>query len=200
MSYFNFFQPEASNEWNVTNDATHEFVEMYGVPLVYLPRTSVKEDELLGEDTLSSYDESFEIKMIPENYETFGGQGDLFSKLGLEIDDTIKLSVQQEYIESLLGEPPEEGDLIQFAFNKDLFEITFIEDEQPFYLHGKQTVYQISVKRFDYSGEQFSDIVTTEHPELGVLEGETESNVDDSLQDFQETLEFDETDPFGSSW
>lgn len=201
MSYFNFFTPAASNEWDVTNNATNEFIEMYGVPIIYLPRTEVNPDSLFGEDNLSTYSSSFEIKMVPENYETFGGPGDLFSKFGLEVDDTIKLYVQQDHLNTELnGTPPEEGDLAQFDFSKDIFELNFVEDEDLFYLHGKQTVYTLSFKKFEYSGEIFDGTVPTDHPDIDSLEDTNTNTIDDSIQEFQDVLEFDEENPFGNDW
>jgi hypothetical protein len=192
-SYFNFFGDDASNEYDTYNDNTFEFIEMYGIPVLYLPRTAVKQDELFGEDVMSTYSEVVPCKMYLEDQTIFGGGGDVFARFGLEVDDTLKLKIQQDYIKSLLGDVPEIADLIQFSFNKDLFEITHVEDEEIFYINGKQTTYTLSCKRFVYSGE----IMETGETTIDILDPETTPIVDDGIQTFDDVLEFDETDPFG---
>lgn len=170
MGYFNFFTSEADNEYKIVNDATDEFIEMYGIPVNYLPRTAVAEDSLFGEDGLSSFDEVIACKMYLEDHTVFGGSGDLFANFGLEVDDTMKLKIQQNHIVELLdGDLPEIGDLIQFEFNNDIFEITFVEDEEIFYISGAQTTYTLSVKRFVYSGE----ILDTNDAGIDILANET---------------------------
>ena len=197
MSYFNFFGDSASNEYDTYNNNTFEFIEMYGIPVKYLPRTAVNQDDLFGEDGLSTYDEVIECKMYLEDQTIFGGGGDVFARFGLEVDDTLKLKIQQDYIKTLLsGEPPEIGDLIQFSFNNDIFEITYVEDEEIFYIAGQQTTYTLSAKRFEYSGE----IMTTGDPLIDTLDDETTSTLDDSITDYTEVLEFDETSPFGDDF
>ncbi len=197
MSYFNFFNESAENEFAIANDNTLEFIEMYGIPVKYLPRTAVNEDTLFGEDGLSTFDEVIELKMYLEDTTIFGGSGDMFSQFGLEIDDTLKLKIQQNHIIELLdGNLPEVGDLLQFTFNNDIFEITFLEDEEVFYISGKQTTFTLSAKRFEYSGE----ILTTGDDDIDILDGETTSSGDDSDQEYDDFLDFDESDPFNSNF
>jgi hypothetical protein len=192
--YFNFFGNDATNEYDTYNNSTHEFIEMYGIPVKYLPRTAVKQDELFGEDVMSTYEEVIECKMYLEDQTIFGGSGDVFARFGLEVDDTLKLKVQQDHIKSLLnGDVPEIGDIIQFSFNNDLFEITHVEDEEIFYINGKQTTYTLSGKRLVYSGE----IMETGDEDIDILDTQTESINDDESDDYTTVLEFDETDPFG---
>ena len=193
--YFNFFGNEATNEWNVTNDATDEFIEAFGVPVKYLPRTAVKQDDLFGEDVLSTYSEVVEVQMYLEDHNMFQGE-DLFAQFGLEVSDTVKLKVQQDRIRNLLGEEPEVGDLIQFEFSKDLFEITFVEDEEIFYIHGKTTTYTLSAKKFEYSAE----IMETGDIDIDKIDDDDTSTLDDSIQDFTKALEFTEDDPFADEW
>ena len=194
MSYFNFYSEAAENEFDIVNDATHEMIEMMGIPVKYLPRTAVAEDTLFGEDGLSLFDEIVNLKMYLEDHTVFGGSGDMFANFGLEVDDTIKLKIQQNHIvEMLSGELPEVGDLLQFAFSKDIFEISFVEDEEIFYFAGGQTTYTLSAKRFEYSGEQ----IATGDADIDAINAETTSSNDDSDQDFDVVLDFSEKNPFG---
>ncbi len=195
MSFFNFYGENSQNEFDTINDATHEMIQMLGIPIKYLPRTAVDEDTLFGEDGLSSYDEVIECRMYLEDHTVFGGSGDIFSRFGLEVDDTIKLKIQQNHIIELLnGDLPEVGDLIQFSFNKDLFEITYVEDEEIFYISGQQTTFTLSAKRFEYSGETLD----TGDDDIDILNDETTSTEDDTFSDYTEVLDFNENDPFGS--
>ena len=195
MSFFNFFEEQASNEFKIFNDNTHEMIEMYGVPVLYLPRKQVNFDALFGEDTAALYDEAIEVKMYLEDHETFGGE-DLFSKWGLEVNDTINLKIQQDYMkEKLSGDPPEIGDVIKFKFSKDLFEITFIEDEEIFYVNGGCTIYRFDAKKMDYSDEQ----MPIGDDDIDQIDDETVSSLDDSIRDFTAALEFEESDPFAEN-
>ena len=194
MGIFNFFDDQASNEWSIYNNNSHEFIEMYGIPVLYLQRKEVNYDELFGEDSSSKFDSAVALKMYLEDFYTFGS--DVFSKFGLQSDDSIKLKIQQEHIISELnGEEPEIGDLIKFEFTDILFEITFIESEELFYVNGKTIIYRLDAKKLDYSGEQ---ITADNLTDTGVipLDGETTSTTDDSIRDFTKTLEFTEEDVF----
>ena len=48
---------------------------------------------------------------------------------------------------------PREGDLIYFPLGGRLFEVKFVEHEQPFYQLGKNYVYQLKCELFEYSDE-----------------------------------------------
>jgi hypothetical protein len=194
MGIFNFFDDQASNEWSIYNNNSHEFIEMYGIPVLYLQRKEVNYDELFGEDSSSKFDSAVALKMYLEDFYTFGS--DVFSKFGLQSDDSIKLKIQQEHIISeLSGEEPEIGDLIKFEFTDILFEITFIESEELFYVNGKTIIYRLDAKKLDYSGEQ---ITADNLTDTGVipLDGETTATTDDSIRDFTKSLEFTEEDVF----
>lgn len=194
MSYFNFFN-ETNQEYDIYNDNTKEFIEMYGIPVLYLPRTAVKEDTLFGEDTLSTYSEVIECKMYLEDFITFGGARNMYSQFGLEIDDTMKLKIQQDYMKELLGdEVPKISDLIQLKFNNNIFEIVHVEQEEIFYLLGKTTTYTFNCKKLEYSGEIFN----TNNVDTDIINNETKAGIDDSIQDFNTVLNFDETNPFGN--
>jgi hypothetical protein len=49
---------------------------------------------------------------------------------------------------------PREGDLIYFPLSKSLFEINFVEHENPMYPLGKLYTYQITAELFTYSYEK----------------------------------------------
>jgi hypothetical protein len=55
---------------------------------------------------------------------------------------------------------PREGDLIYFPLSKSLFEINFVEHENPLYPLGKLYSYQITAELFTYSYEKIETNVT----------------------------------------
>ena len=52
-----------------------------------------------------------------------------------------------------IGTRPKEGDLIYFPLVSKVFEISFVDHDEPFYQIGNLPVYKLSVKTFEYSSE-----------------------------------------------
>tara|TARA_R100000008_G_scaffold86402_2_gene79351 strand:+ start:1017 stop:1946 length:930 start_codon:yes stop_codon:yes gene_type:complete len=160
---------EYSGEQNVVEDLTIEMIKTMGKNMVYIPRTLVNEDELFGEDTISKFDDGYQLEMYIQSIDGFEGEGDILSKFGLEIRDRVELVVSRKRFNQTVGEyenltRPREGDLIYFPLSKTLFEINFVEHENPFYQLGKLYTYRLSCEVFTYSQEDidtgYSDIDT----------------------------------------
>ena len=135
--------------------------------MVYIPRTIVNKDELFGEDTISKFEGGTQIEMYVESVDGFEGDGDFISKFGLEIRDSISLVVSKKrFVQEIANGRPLEGDLIYFPLTKGLFEIKFVEHENPFYQLGKLYTYKLSCELFQYSQEDlntgWSDVDTIE--------------------------------------
>lgn len=81
-----------------------ESIKMYGADVLYMPRTLVKEDVLYREDTLSIFDDAIEVEMYVKDIEGFGGDGDLLSRFGVEVYDTINLTVSKKRFEQSRAE------------------------------------------------------------------------------------------------
>ena len=133
----------------------------------------------------------------------FDGQGDIASKFGLEIRDNINFTIaKKRFIQEIQTKIPEiirprEGDLIFFPLARALFEINFVEHENPFYQLGKLYCYKLSCALFTYNEEQVrtgnSDIDSVETYEHGQTAENTEiSNLDNGILDFTETDPFSE--------
>ena len=130
--YFNNVTSHAEQE--LINELTSEVIKIHGMDVFYLPRTLVKEDLIIGEDVLSRFSTSYEIEMYLKGTEGFGGEGDLVSKFGLDVRDEVIFTVHRDRFNLATSmDKPLEGDLIFLPINKGLFEIKFVEDEQPFY-------------------------------------------------------------------
>jgi len=148
-----------SGEQNVVEDLTIETIKSMGRDMVYIPRTLVNEDKLFGEDTISKFDDGYQIEMYIASVDGFEGEGDILSKFGIEIRDKMQLIVSRKRFEETVGmyeeiTRPREGDLIYFPLSKTLFEINFVEHENPFYQLGKLFTYRLSCEVFTYSHEE----------------------------------------------
>lgn len=163
-----YFNHAVSTEQHLYEDLVVESLRFYGHECFYLPREIVEEDSILGEDIQSTFGDAYSVEMYIENTEGFEGEGDLFSKFGVQVRDqaTFVLSLRSwERFISLDGNlatslRPNEGDLIYFPLSGSLFEIKFVEHENPFYQVGKLFVFKMQCELFEYSGEDFDTGVT----------------------------------------
>jgi len=162
---------EYSGEQNIVEDLTIEVIKSMGKDMVYIPRTLVNEDDLFGEDVISKFDDGYQLEMYIQSVDGFEGEGDILSKFGLEIRDRVELVVSRKRFDEAVGSyesttRPKEGDLIFFPLSKTLFEINFVEHENPFYSLGRLYSYKLSCEVFTYSQEEidtgYSDIDTIE--------------------------------------
>jgi len=162
---------EYSGEQNVAEDLTIETIKAMGKDMVYIPRSLVNEDKLFGEDVLSKFDDGYQLEMYIQSVDGFEGEGDILSKFGLEIRDRVELIVSRKRFEEAVGSyenitRPREGDLIFFPLSKTLFEINFVEHENPFYQLGKLYTYKLSCEVFTYSQE----VIDTGYTDVDTIE------------------------------
>ena len=146
--YFNPFPAnQITNEQLLVEDLVIESMKIYGMDVLYMPRTSGDQiDFLFGEDTLKEYTKTFSLEMYLENIQGMEGEGDYISKFGLEIRDEITLLVsRRRFVHTVREEStslvrPREGDLIYVPLTDAFFEITFVEhenDQAMFYTLGR---------------------------------------------------------------
>lgn len=135
---------------------------MYGQDVYYLPRDLVNVDTILNEDVPSTFNSKYKIEMYIENIDGFDGEGDLFSKFGVEIRDAATFIVARRrwtqtvarYDLSINSVRPREGDLIYLPMGKKLFEIMHVEHEMPFYQLKNLPTYKLRCELFEYNDEQ----------------------------------------------
>jgi len=164
-------------EQKLVNDLLEEVIKFHGIDVHWIPRKLMAKDEIYGEDVLSEFTRTFPIEMYIKNIEGFEGEGDFLSRFGLDIRDQLTLTLSQRRFDDLSsGYPrPREGDLIFFPLNKKLFEIKFVEHEQPFYPMGTLPVYELRCELFVYSSQDLA----TGIPEIDVIETQhTYANAD----------------------
>lgn len=154
--YFRF----QSTEQDVVETNIIEIIRMMGKNVYYIPRENVQLDRLFGEDPLNKFSKAYQIEMYVASVSGFQG-ADIVSKFGLEIKDSVTLIVSKKRFTKEVTEKnqdlirPREGDIIYFPLTKTMFEINFVEHEQPFYQLDKNYVFTLSCETFAYSMEKF---------------------------------------------
>ena len=176
-----YFDKGTNNEQTLYEDLIVEQLKVFGHDVYYLPRTLVKEDSLFGEDVLSKFDDAYGIEMFMEQVEGFGGEKELVSKFGLEIRDEATFVVSRRRWISLIGADsnlivstrPNEGDLIYFPRLQKLFEINFVDHDDPFYQVDNLPVFKMYCSTFEYSSEQLDTGIAA----IDVIEDESSLDV-----------------------
>ena len=157
-----YFTQGTASEQSLIEDLIIESLKIYGKDLVYIPRTLVSKDDVLGEDRLSEFTKAYPIEMYFENVDSFAGQGAFIQKFGLMMEQSATLVVARKRWDQLIGKKgttilpnrPAEGDLVYFPLTKGMFEIKFVQHQDPFYQIGKLYVYKLQVELFQYSSER----------------------------------------------
>lgn len=157
-----YFKFGTNSEQNVVENLIIECLQIYGQELFYIPRTLVSKDEILGEDRLSEFKNAYPIEMYFENVDGFGGNGAFMSKFGLMIEQSATLVVARkrwqqavaQYGQTILPNRPAEGDLLYFPLTGGLFEIKFVQHQNPFYQIGKLYTYKLDIELFQYASER----------------------------------------------
>jgi len=161
MSNFFVNNYNNQNEQRLIDDLTREAISFNGIDIIYVPRVFLNKDKLFGEDTQNAFQQAYEIDMYIDSVDGFEGESDIISKFGYEVRDELNLSVSQSKFQDTTGlDKPNEGDLVYFPLSDGLFEIKFVEDEQPFYPRGKTTTFKLSCELYQYSGEVLDTGVT----------------------------------------
>ena len=158
-----YFSQSVRSEQHLFEDIVIESLKLYGQDIYYLPRDIVNEDRILGDDVPSRFNSSYKIEMYIENVDGFDGEGDLFSKFGVEIRDQATFIVSrrrwdqtiQRYDNEITIARPAEGDLLYIPFSSKLFQITHVEHEQPFYQLANLPTFKLRCELFEYNDEDF---------------------------------------------
>ena len=220
-------------EKNLYSDLVKEAIQIYGHDVYYIDRTTVAIDNVLGEDSLSTFSTQVPIEMYVENAEGgYEGEKELMNQFGLENRNELTLVVhknrfqdltKQIQIESgtdttggsillesgtidqtedssvletvttgsdfyLLTETdaantdrPYEGDLVYHPILGKIFEVSFVDHDEPFHQLDNNPVYKLRCKQFEYSQERIDTGIT----ELDSIE----TNLSTDTGQYQFTLE-----------
>lgn len=159
-----YFDTESRPEQNLYEDLIIEQLRVFGQDVFYLPRKIVNLDDIFGEDPLSSFNDAYMIEMYVENVEGFDGEKELMTKFGLDISNEITFVISrrrwQQFIsldQNLVEKSrPNEGDLIYFPMTKYIFEIGFVDHDDPFYQLHNLPIFKLKCRTFEYSSEEFN--------------------------------------------
>jgi hypothetical protein len=174
-----FFLQGSPGEQRLVQDLINEQLKIYGVEVTYIPRRFVRKETIIKEVTSSKFDDNFLLEAYISNYEGYMGSGDILTKFGMSLRDELTLIISRERFEDFItpfltdndeGDlviftRPKEGDLIYFPLGKRLFEVKFVEHEQPFYQLGKTYVYELKCELFEYEDE----VIETTDEEIDTL-------------------------------
>lgn len=166
----------ARNEQGLYEDLVIESLKFYGEDVYYLPREIVNKDKVFLDDVPSRFSDSYKIEMYVENQEGFEGEGDLFSKFGVELRDQATFVVARRRWKKLIGDKldahnfrPREGDVIYLPLSNSIFEIYKVETETPFYQLSNLPTFRLQCELFEYNDEDFDTGVDT----IDVVEDES---------------------------
>jgi hypothetical protein len=154
--------------------------------------------------------------MYVRNVDGFEGEGDFLSKFGLQIRDSMTLTVAIRSFDAEVNKyteevRPNEGDLIYFPLNGKIFEVMHVEHEAIFYQMGQLQTYDLRCELFEYSGERFNtglDDLDTKFDSINITSNTAVANVQsvDTLADnftieseADNILDFTVENPFGEN-
>lgn len=189
-----------ASEQSLYADLVAEAIHHRGHSVYYLDRTLVAEDTVLGEDSLSKFNNQATIEMYMEDSALgYGGERELLTQFGLQnlseatfivsktkFQDKTKQIEIEEGTDSTSGaiqlesgtvtnstisyiinetdatdaDRPFEGDAIYHPQLGKLFEINFVDHDDPFHQLDNNPVYKMRCRLFDYSSEEFTTGIT----------------------------------------
>jgi hypothetical protein len=160
--YFNNYSVGVINEQRLLEDLIVESIQIMGHDCFYIPRDSYNgDDEIYGETINARFTRAYSMEVYLANVEGYEGDGDFFSKFGLEIRDTSNFVVStrafNKYVPTNIADRPREGDLLYVPVMRKLFEIKFVEEELNFFSIGKRNpyMYELRCELFRFSDENF---------------------------------------------
>ena len=222
--YFNHYY--AQNEQNLIDGMVIESIQTQGLDIAYIPRTQDNIDHLYKEDPTNTFtrtglyidpdykDPSYinstvlvRIEMYPAFVDGFDGEGEMFSRFGLDIKKTATFIVSRTRFKEEFPEfeRPREGDLLVMPITNAVLEIKNVNLESPFFEKGKQYVYEIKAETFEYGYEdiQTNDLELDEFLSDNMLiddllDPSKAGGVNEDIQtDGEANIIFDPANPFG---
>jgi hypothetical protein len=166
-----FFLQGTASEQRLLQDLVNEQMRMYGVEVIYIPRKFVRKQTIIEEIQSSAFDDNFAIEAYVNTYDGYSGAGDNLTKFGMSLRDELLITISRERFEDFIAPflgalddgtenskievstRPREGDLVYFPLGQRIFEVKFVEHEQPFYQLGKTYVYELKCELFEYEDE-----------------------------------------------
>ena len=168
MATNQYFKQKVRSEQQLFEDLVIESLQMFGQDVYYLTREIVNKDKIFLDDVPSRFSDAYKVEMYIENTEGFEGEGDLFTKFGVELRDQATFILSRKRWVQLDGKRlevanfrPREGDLIYLPMSESMFEIRRVETETPFYQLKDLPTFRLQCELFEYSGEDFDTGIDT---------------------------------------
>jgi len=186
-----YFDTGTRPEQSLYEDLIIEQLRIYGQDVYYIPRKMAGTDNIFGEDISSSFEDAYLIEMYVDNVDGYEGEKELMSKFGLDIQDDATFTVARRRWEQFVSidnniiesSRPNEGDLVYWPKGNKLFEITFVDHDDPFYQVHNLPTYKLKCKTFEYA----SEVIDTGIVELDAIE------TNNSLDQMQHQLTLEQT-------
>lgn len=167
-----YFQSKGTfQERLLVNDLIEECIQFAGNDVYYIPRNTNNYDHILGEDNRSTFNLAIPIEVYLEDHSAPRGASEIVSKFGFEIKDSYTLSMSPKRfkeevvtrnVDGILS-MPRTGDLIFMDFKVDdsnnnwtLMEIKFVQNEEPHYQFGQNSMWKLDCEMFRYNNEKFN--------------------------------------------
>ena len=155
-----YFRRNNVGEQNLLESLTTEAIKIHGHEMVYIPRETVKDDKIFGEE-VSKFKDANRIEMYMENAEGFDGESDM-TRFGLDIRENCTFVVSKRRFLEVMGHNktirdlgrPREGDIIYFDYPFNMFEIKYVEHDNPFYPLGQRYSFKLYCEAFKYTQEE----------------------------------------------
>jgi hypothetical protein len=156
--HFNHFTVQT--EKDLLNDIVAESIQFSGLEFYYIKREIVNLDRIFGEDTSNTFGDYWKVAMYLESYQGWQGQQDFYSKFGVSVADEVDLVIQPDlFAYQTGGFFPRPGDLIMWERQSQvkqptLFEIIWVEADNPFHPNGTLPMRRITAQKFVASREK----------------------------------------------
>jgi len=157
-----YISKKVRSEQSLYEDLVIESLKFYGEDVYYIPREIVNKDTIFADDVPSRFSDAYKIETYIENTEGFDGEGDLFTKFGIELRDQATFVFARRRWKKLIGDNlaevgfrPREGDIIYLPMSNSMFEVLKVETETPFYQLSQLPTFRLQCELFEYSDEDF---------------------------------------------
>lgn len=174
--YFSYMGENKSNqnEQSMTDSLIVEYIQQFGLKVIYIARTPNNLDTVYGESVGSNFERSFEIEMMMQDY-TAGFDGrDGVMAFGYNMHDSITMECSFSRINSELEKLklsdrdsafPQPGDLLYLPLYKTMLEIRFVDSKLPNLPTGIQVLYSFTCHMYNPNSETFS----TDIPDIDII-------------------------------
>jgi hypothetical protein len=149
-------------EQDLYEDILIEAIKFYGQDVYYLPREVVEREDIFLDSIQSQFSDAYKVEVYIENAEGFEGEGDLFTKFGIELRDQATFNIARRRWRQLIGDRlsdaqfrPREGDVIYLPLSESLFEVKRVYTESPFYQLSQLPLFRMQCELFEFSDEDF---------------------------------------------